>query len=190
MKKVLSYAVTFIAGSLLSGTVAMAATNHVQATTKPSAIQLNGKTISSPPALVYGGTTYVQLYSIQQGLTQVFGTKPTWDGTHFNILTGSGTSSSGSQTTNSDQGIVFSNITIQSDGFGGTVVDGTAKNTTSQTHTFFVTVTFYDASGNILGTASGAVDNLAAGDSKTFEAMANGDYTKAASYKVQVDALM
>jgi hypothetical protein len=188
MKKVLSYAITFMAGSLLSGTVAMAATNYVQATTKPSVIQLNGNNISSPPALVYGGTTYVQLYSIQNGLQQVFGTRPTWDGTHFNIITPSSTGTS--QSTSSDQGIAFSNITVKSDGFGDTIVDGTAQNTTSATHSFVMTVTFYDESGKILGTAQGAVDSLAAGDSKTFEAVASSDYTKAASYKVQVDALM
>lgn len=87
MKKVLGYTVAFLAGTLFSGGVALAATNYVQAIKGTSVIELNGSAISSPPKLVYGGTTYVQLYSIQQGLKQVFGTQPTWNGNTFNIIT-------------------------------------------------------------------------------------------------------
>ncbi|MCL6637592.1 MAG: hypothetical protein K6T26_06570, partial [Alicyclobacillus sp.] len=86
-KNILGYILAFTAGSLLSGSAAWAATNLVQAQAKGSVVELNGKQLSAPPSLVYGGTTYVQLYSIQNGLQQVLGIRPTWDGTHFNILT-------------------------------------------------------------------------------------------------------
>ncbi|MCL6593450.1 MAG: hypothetical protein K6T31_05695 [Alicyclobacillus sp.] len=86
-KQIMGYAMAFTVGSLLSGSAAWAATNLVQAQAKGSVVELNGKQLSAPPSLVYGGTTYVQLYSIQNGLQQVLGVRPTWDGTHFNILT-------------------------------------------------------------------------------------------------------
>lgn len=86
MKRVIGYALSFVAGSILSGGVAFAATNMVQAEKGTSVIEYNGKSISSPPKLVYGGTTYVQLYAIQQGLKTVLGANPTWDGTHFNMI--------------------------------------------------------------------------------------------------------
>ncbi len=71
---------------MLSGTAAFATGTYVQAQRSSSVIELNGKTVANPPKLVYGGTTYVQLYSIQNGLQSVFETRPTWDGNHFNIL--------------------------------------------------------------------------------------------------------
>jgi len=61
----------------------MAATNEVQAMKEnTTTIALDGKTVETPPALVYGGTTYVQLYSIQQALKQA-GFSPAWDGSHL-----------------------------------------------------------------------------------------------------------
>ena len=84
MKRILSYALTFMAGSLLSGTVAMAATTMVQAQKGTSNMILNGKTVEQPPKLVYGGTTYVQLYSIEQALKQA-GFSVGWDGTNFTM---------------------------------------------------------------------------------------------------------
>lgn len=96
MKRILTYTATFIAGSLLSGTIAFATTNMVQAEKGTSTVQLNGSSITNPPKLVYGGTTYVQLYSIQNGLQTVLGTRPTWDGNNFNIIT---------QDTNSPEGV-------------------------------------------------------------------------------------
>lgn len=79
MKKVLGYAGAFVAGTLLSGTVAFAATNMVQAQLGNSVYELNGQTVEKAPKLVYGGTTYVQLYSIQQLLNKL-GIKNSWNG--------------------------------------------------------------------------------------------------------------
>ncbi|KPV41989.1 stalk domain-containing protein [Alicyclobacillus ferrooxydans] len=84
MKKLAGYVGAFVAGSMLTGTVAFAGTAAVQAIAGKSEITLNGQTISSPPKLVYGGTTYVQLYSIEQALKKS-GFNVGWDGTTFSM---------------------------------------------------------------------------------------------------------
>jgi outer membrane protein assembly factor BamB len=86
VRQALTYTGVFLAGTLVTGTVALANTNYVQALLGISNVIDNGKTISSPPKLVYNGTTYVQLYSIQHSLQQA-GISATWDGTNFRIAT-------------------------------------------------------------------------------------------------------
>jgi len=85
LKKIAGYAVAFVLGSALSGGAVMAATNYVQALKGDSVIQLNGNAVEHAPKLVYGGTTYVQLYSIQQALKQA-GFGANWDGSHITGL--------------------------------------------------------------------------------------------------------
>lgn len=86
LKKVLTHSVAFVAGGILLGgsTVALASSNVVQAIKGTSSVYANGKLIANPPKLVYGGTTYVQLYSIQHGLIDS-GIPATWDGNNFKM---------------------------------------------------------------------------------------------------------
>ncbi len=86
MRQALTYTGVFLAGTPVTGTVALANTNYVQALFGTSNVIDNGKTFSSPPKLVYNGTAYVQLYSIQHSLQQA-GIPATWDGTNFKITT-------------------------------------------------------------------------------------------------------
>lgn len=94
-----------------------------------------------------------------------------------------------SSTSNKKTPIEFSNIVIKSQ-FDTTTVDGEAKNIDTKDHSFTVVVAFYDKNKKLIGSASGAVNDLAAGDTKTFSAMSIGDYSNADSYKVQVDTLI
>lgn len=102
MKKgiIAGYAVAFIAGSVMSGTAAMAATKYVQAQLGNATYTVNGKVVGKSPKLVYGGTTYVQLYSIQQALKNA-GFTNTWDGSKnpgvYNIVIPVPTSQQSSQ---------------------------------------------------------------------------------------------
>lgn len=81
--------------------------------------------------------------------------------------------------------ITLSNITMKyHDGI--TEVLGESKNNDSKKHTFGITVTFYDSNKKILGTAMGSINDLEAGTTKTFEADATEDYSKAASNKVEI----
>ncbi|WP_026486767.1 FxLYD domain-containing protein [Caldanaerobius polysaccharolyticus] len=85
--------------------------------------------------------------------------------------------------------ITFSNVVLHTEG-GVTTVNGEAKNNDNEMHSFTLKVSFYDASKKLLGTAVGAVNELAPGDTKIFTAMATEDYSKAASYKVEVDTMV
>lgn len=68
-------------------------------------------------------------------------------------------------------------------------VVGEATNNDSTKHTMTLKATFYDASGKILGTASGALNDLEAGQTKTFELLTTDTVTGYKDMKVQVDSL-
>lgn len=95
MKRIVGYALSFVLGSVFAGSTVFAATNYVQALKGTSKISLNGSIIANPLKLVYGGTTYVQLYSIQHALQGVLGSLPGWDGTTFKMGTASPTVGNG-----------------------------------------------------------------------------------------------
>lgn len=94
-----------------------------------------------------------------------------------------------SSTNNKMAVVEFSNI-ITKNQAGITFVDGEAKNTDTKDHSFTLVIGFYDKDKKLIGTATGAVNELAAGDTKTFSAISAGDYSKAASFKVQVDTML
>ncbi len=84
----------FIVGTMVTSTVALAATSYIQAQKAPtSTISVNGKQISAP-RLVYGNTTYTGLWWLQQAL-KAAGIQATWNGFNFAITT---TSTPSSQT--------------------------------------------------------------------------------------------
>ncbi|MFB5192028.1 FxLYD domain-containing protein [Alicyclobacillus fastidiosus] len=179
MKKIAIGIGGFVAGIVMTAGVTMAATTVVKATKGTATLQLNGSKVSSGTDLSYGGTTYLSLGSVESVLKRA-GLGYKWSGNTLNVTTPKSQSSP----------ITFSNIIVKSDGFGDTIVDGEATNHDTKTHDFTLVVSFYDSNGKLLGTADGAVNELAGGDTKTFEAMATSDYISAASYKVQVDALV
>jgi hypothetical protein len=94
-----------------------------------------------------------------------------------------------SSTSNTKSPIEFSNIVLKSQ-MGITTVDGEAKNTDTTDHSFTLVVAFYDKNKKLIGSATGAVNDLVGGSTKTFTAMATGEYSKADSYIVQVDTLV
>ncbi|MDQ0188275.1 hypothetical protein JI721_15145 [Alicyclobacillus cycloheptanicus] len=172
-------------GLILAGGSAYAAGTYVKAQlSAPASYVLNGKQLSTSPRLVYQGTSYVQLYSIQHALQQA-GLGATWDGSKnpgvFSITTPNGTTAANP--------ISYSDVIVKSDGAGGTEVDGLATNNSTQTHSFFIVVSFFDANGKLLGVANGAVNDIEPGQSITWQALANGDYTNAASNKVETQDL-
>ncbi|MDF2984739.1 MAG: hypothetical protein K0R50_249 [Eubacterium sp.] len=85
--------------------------------------------------------------------------------------------------------IEFKNIFIFNE-MGFTTVIGEANNTDSKLHTFTLKVSFYDKNKELLGSAVGAVSELNGGETKVFTALAVDDYSKADSYKVQVDDML
>lgn len=85
--------------------------------------------------------------------------------------------------------IEFKNI-VGKTNMGFTTIIGEVSNTDSKLHSFTLKVSFYDKNKKLLGTAPGAVNELNGGATKIFTAMAADDYSKAVSYKVQVDTMV
>lgn len=69
-------------------------------------------------------------------------------------------------------------------------VVGEVTNNDSGQHSATLKATFYDANGKILGTASGAVNDVAPGETKTFTLITSDNVTGYKDMKVQVDTLL
>lgn len=69
-------------------------------------------------------------------------------------------------------------------------VVGEVTNNDSGQHSATLKATFYDANGKILGTASGAVNDIAPGETKTFTLITADNVTGYKDMKVQVDTLL
>ena len=69
-------------------------------------------------------------------------------------------------------------------------VVGEVTNNDTTKHSATLKATFYDANGKILGTASGAVNEVAAGETKTFTLITADNVTGYKDMKVQVDTLL
>lgn len=85
-------------------------------------------------------------------------------------------------------------LTIKNSAFqssnGMQQVVGEITDNDSIKHSAMLKATFYDAGGKILGTASGAVNDIAPGDTKTFNLITIDTVTGYKDMKVQVDTLL
>jgi hypothetical protein len=84
--------------------------------------------------------------------------------------------------------VVLGNWTVRRDDLGTHLVHGEATNIGTCEHSAVLGATFYGEDGRIIGTATGAVSQLAAGDTKTFTLTTTDDITGFADLKVQVQA--
>lgn len=85
--------------------------------------------------------------------------------------------------------ITIKNSSFQDKGYGFYEVVGEVTNNDTATRTMTLKATFYDKAGKIMGTAVGAVNELAAGETKTFNLGTSDKVTGYADFKVQVDSL-
>ena len=84
--------------------------------------------------------------------------------------------------------IEFSNLTAKKVA-SMTSIDGEAKNTDTAAHSFMLSIGAYDSEGKLIGVATGAVNDLAAGDTKTFKAISSDDLSAAVTYKAFVGTM-
>lgn len=103
--------------------------------------------------------------------------------------------SSGETTNNQSKPAVTEKMTITNSnakdkGYGMWEVVGEVKNNDSIKHSATLKATFYGDSGQILGTASGAVNDVTAGETKTFNLISVDSVTGYKEMKVQVDTLI
>lgn len=73
---------------------------------------------------------------------------------------------------------------------GITVISGETINHDIKEHSFSFIVTFYDKDKNIIGTGTGIVNNIGAGQTKTFEAITQDSIENAANYKIDIDTML
>lgn len=112
-----------------------------------------------------------------------------------NIETTTNTTNSSSETKAPEastpaEKMTISNTSYADQGYGISKVVGEIKNNDSGKHSATLKATFYDADGKILGTASGAVNDVASGETKTFELMTTDEVAGYATMKVAVDTLL
>lgn len=86
--------------------------------------------------------------------------------------------------------LVLSKATFNDKGYGYYEVLGEATNNDTVSHTANVTATFYNASGAILGTAIGTVNDLAPGQTKTYTLFGGDKVAGYTEIKVQVSTLL
>ena len=98
--------------------------------------------------------------------------------------------SSSSSTETAKEKMTIKNSTVTDKGYGMNQVDGEITNNDSGKHSATLKATFYAADGKIMGTATGAVNDVAPGETKTFSLMTTDSISGYANMKVQVDTLL
>ena len=102
-----------------------------------------------------------------------------------------GTTTANTETTKpKTESITITNSSAKSKGYGVWEVVGEAKNNDSIKHSATLKATFYSTDGSIMGTAVGAVNDIEAGGTKTFNLMTTDSVTGYKEMKVQVDTLI
>lgn len=88
------------------------------------------------------------------------------------------------------ESITITNSSAKSKGYGMWEVVGEAKNNDSIKHSATLKATFYSTDGSIMGTAVGAVNDIEAAGTKTFNLITTDSVTGYKEMKVQVDTLI
>lgn len=86
--------------------------------------------------------------------------------------------------------ITISNTTYKAGAYDTHEVLGEVKNNDAIKHSVILKATFYDTSGKIMGTASGAVNDIEAGQTKTFNLLTMDKVAGYKDFKVQVDTVI
>jgi hypothetical protein len=86
--------------------------------------------------------------------------------------------------------MTIKNSTVTDKSYGIHQVDGEITNNDTGKHSATLKATFYSADGKIMGTASGAVNDVAPGETKTFSLMSTDSISGYKDMKVQVDTLL
>jgi cytoskeletal protein RodZ len=86
--------------------------------------------------------------------------------------------------------MTITNSSVKPSQYGTTEVVGEIKNNDAAEHSATLKATFYGKDGKIMGTASGAVNNVAPGETKTFSLMTTDTIAGYDHLKVQVDSLL
>jgi hypothetical protein len=160
-----------IIGILISGMVYASGLIAEVATFK---VYINGNEFKSDKAVaVINGSTYLPLKAIGEAL----GVNVSWNSEKKCVDIGE-----------DKEVIEFKNFNVTTK-YDYTTVLGEITNNDYISHTISYTVTFYDESGKILGTATGFTSDLKPLETRTFEALSMDDYSNYKTFKIQIDNL-
>lgn len=194
MKQMKGFVVGFLAAILLVTSVfAAPISKRIDIVYDSIKLQIDGKVVTPKDAagntvepFTYNGTTYLPVRAIANALDK----NVSWDAKSKTVIISSKNQDSAATPPDATKPTIEFLNTVTKSNYGMTTVYGEAKNNDTKAHTFTLKVTFYDASNKILGTASGAINDLNPGATKTFSAIGLEDYSNAASLKVQTDSVL
>ncbi len=86
--------------------------------------------------------------------------------------------------------MTITNSSVKPSQYGTTEVVGEIKNNDTAKHSASLKATFYAKDSKIIGTASGAINDVAPGETKTFSLLTTDTVTGYDHMKVQVDTLL
>ena len=134
------------------------------------------------------GTASGAVNSLNGGSSKIFsalGTKDFSSADNFKVQVDTLVSS----TENKNIPIEFTNIVLN-DNLGMLTIDGEAKNNDASEHSFTLSVGLYDSNNKLLGVATGAVNDIGAGETMTFSAISTENPENIKTYKAFVDTIV
>ena len=163
-------------------------TQNISATYDNIKIVVDGRTVNaSAEPFIYNGVTYLPVRAVGETL----GKEVSWDSSTNTIYLGDVPKTENSQQDNNAQKDTFvvSNVKREyMSGIGMYKVFGEITNNYDKYYDFVgFSLNFYNGD-NLLSTGSGIVNNIGAGETKTFELYVMSDILSATKYKLQIDS--
>ena len=163
-------------------------TQNISATYDNIKIVVDGRTVNaSAEPFIYNGVTYLPVRAVGEAL----GKEVSWDSSTNTIYLGDVPKTENSQQDNNAQKDTFvvSNVKREyMSGIGMYKVFGEITNNYDKYYDFVgFSLNFYNGD-NLLSTGSGIVNNIGAGETKTFELYVMSDISSATKYKLQIDS--
>lgn len=163
-------------------------TQNISATYDNIKIVVDGRTVNaSAEPFIYNGVTYLPVRAVGEAL----GKEVSWDSSTNTIYLGNVPKTENSQQDNNAQKDTFvvSNVKREyMSGIGMYKVFGEITNNYDKYYDFVgFSLNFYNGD-NLLSTGSGIVNNIGAGETKTFELYVMSDISSATKYKLQIDS--
>ena len=163
-------------------------TQNIPITYNNIKIVVDGKAVNtSAEPFIYNGVTYLPVRAVGEAL----GKEVSWDSSTNTIYLGDVPKTENSQQDNNAQKDTFvvSNVKREyMSGIGMYKVFGEITNNYDKYYDFVgFSLNFYNGD-NLLSTGSGIVNNIGAGETKTFELYVMSDISSATKYKLQIDS--
>lgn len=172
--------------------VAKTSTENINVSYNNIKIVVDGKAVSTDTEpFIYNGTTYLPVRAVGEAL----GKEVNWDSTTNTVYLGDVPKTENSQPdNNSDNNAQKDNFVVSNvkkeymSGIGMYRVFGEITNNYDKYYDFVgFSLNFYNGD-NLLTTGSGVVNNIGAGETKTFELYVMSDISSATTYKLQINS--